>query len=177
MRPTPGSLVSRVLHGWCAGAAALCALAGLGVLVVGWALGVETLTVMKRSTAICFALAGAALWVLGERPASRRVRVLADGAAALALVLAATALGGYLAGLDPVGRMAPLTAACFLMLAVALLSVDRDRIFPTGQRLAVTSGFVALLGVAAWAYGAAETPPGAWSSPTCGRSPASSWSC
>ena len=131
----------------------------MGVLVVGWALGVETLTVMKRSTAICFALAGAALWVLGKQPASRRVRVLADGAAALALVLAATALGGYLAGLDPVGRMAPLTAACFLMLAVALLSVDRDRIFPTGQRLAVTSGFVALLGVAAWAYGAAETPP------------------
>ena len=37
--------------------------------------------------------------------------------------------------------------------------MDRDPIFPTGQRLAVTSGFVALLGVAAWAYGAAETPP------------------
>ena len=159
MTPSPGSLLSRVLHGWCAGAAALCALVGLVVLIAGWALGVEALAVMKRSTALCFALAGAALWVLGEQPASGRVRVLADGAAALVAVIAATALGGYLAGLDPVGRMAPLTAACFLMLGLALLGVDRDRIFPTGQRLAVTSGFVALLGVSAWAYGAAETPP------------------
>src|SRR5260370_22981384 len=159
MRPSLGSLVSRVLHGWCGGVAAFCALVGLGVLVGGWALGVGALAVMKRSTATCFALAGAALWVLGEQLASPRVRVLADGAAALVTVVAATALGGYLAGLDSVGRMAPLTAACFFMLGLALLRVDRDPIFPTGQRLAVTSGFVALLGVAAWAYGAAETPP------------------
>ena len=78
MTPSPGSLLSRVLHGWCAGAAALCALVGLVVLIAGWALGVEALAVMKRSTALCFALAGAALWVLGEQPASGRVRVLAD---------------------------------------------------------------------------------------------------
>lgn len=150
--------MSRVLHGWCAGAAFLSALVGLVVLIGGWILGVEALAVMKRSTAICFALAGAVLWVLGEQPASPRVRVLADAAAAVVVMLAAIGLGGYVTGLETVGRMAPLTSACFLMLGLALLSVDRDRIFPAGQRLAVASGFVALLGVSAWAYGAAETP-------------------
>ena len=146
--------MSRVLHGWCAGAAAVCALVGLTVLVGGWVPGLGWLAVMKRSTASCFALAGAVLWVLGERPASPRVRVLADGAAALLAIIAATALAGYAAGLDPAGRMAALTAVCFFLLALALLSVDRDPLFPTGQRLAVTSCFVALLGVAEWAYGA-----------------------
>lgn len=164
MRPSPGSVVPRVLQGWCAGVSALCALVGLAVLLGGWALGLEALALLKRSTATCFALAGAALWVLGERPASARVRVLADGAAAVVAVIAATALVGSLAGMEPAGRMAPLTSVCFLMLALALLSVDRDAVFPTGQRLAVASGFVALLGVATWLYGVAAAPsrgPGA----------------
>jgi len=153
--------VSRVLRGWCAGVSALCALVGLAVLLGGWVLGVEALTALERSTATCFALAGAALWVLGERPASPRVRVLADGAAAVVAVVAATALAGYLAGIDPAGRLAPLTAVCFLMLALALLTVDRAAVFPTGQRLAVASSFLALLGVAAWLYGfVAPADPG-----------------
>jgi PAS domain S-box-containing protein len=160
MRPSPGSPVFRVLHGWCAGISALCALVGLAVLLGGWVLGVEALTALKRSTATCFALAGVALWVLGERPASPRVRILADGAAAVVAVVAATALAGSLTGMDPAGRMAALTSVCFLMLALALLSVDRDAIFPTGQRLAVASGFVALLGVATWLYGVAAAPSG-----------------
>lgn len=150
--------MSRVLRGWCAGVSALCALVGLAVLLGGWILGVEALTALKRSTAICFALAGAALWVLGERPASPRVRVLADGAAAVVAVVAATALAGYLAGIDPAGRLAPLTAVCFLMLALALLTVDRAAVFPTGQRLAVASSFLALLGVTTWLYGVAAAP-------------------
>src|SRR5512144_684519 len=164
MRPSPGSLVSRILQGWCAGVSALCALVGVAVLLGGFILGVETLTALKRSTATCFTLAGVALWVLGERPPSPRVRVLADGTAALVAIVAATALAGYLGGMDPAGRMAPLTSVCFLMLALALLSVDRDAIFPTGQRLAVASGFLALLGVATWLYGVAAAPsrgPGA----------------
>lgn len=156
--------MSRILQGWCAGVSALCALVGVAVLLGGFILGVETLTALKRSTATCFTLAGVALWVLGERPPSPRVRVLADGTAALVAIVAATALAGYLGGMDPAGRMAPLTSVCFLMLALALLSVDRDAIFPTGQRLAVASGFLALLGVATWLYGVAAAPsrgPGA----------------
>src|SRR6185436_15980539 len=50
--------------------AALCALVGIAVLVSDWALG-EPLALMKPSTAACFALAGAVLWVLSERPAAR----------------------------------------------------------------------------------------------------------
>lgn len=161
MRPSPGSLVSRVLHGWCAGVSAVCALAGLAVLLGGWALGVEALAVLERSTATGLALAGAAVWVLGERPASPRVRILADGAAAVVAVGAATALTGSLAGPDPAARVAPLTSVCFLLLALALLTVDREAIFPTGQRLAVASLFIALLGVAAWLYGlVAPADPG-----------------
>jgi PAS domain S-box-containing protein len=155
MRPGPDALVFRVLRGWCAGAAALCLLVGLAVLVGGWGLGVEALTALERSTATCFALAGGALWLLGERPASARIRVLADAAAAVVAVLATTTLVSHLAGSDPAGRMASLTSLCFLMLALALLSLDRAAVFPAGQRLAVASGFIALLGVAAWVYGGA----------------------
>ena len=153
MRPSPGSFVSRVLHGWCAGVSGVCALAGLAVLLAGWALGVEAFAVLDRSTATCFALVGAGVWVLGERPAPPRVRILADGAAAVVAVGAATALAGAFAGLGPAPRMAPLTSVCFLLLALALLAVDREAIFRTGQRLAVASFFIALLGLAAWLYG------------------------
>ena len=153
MRPTPGSLVSKVLRGWCAGVSAVCALAGFAVLLGGWALGVETLAVLDRSTATCFALAGVALWVLGERPAAPRVRILADAGAAVVAVGAATSLAGSLAGLAPAARMAPLPSVCFLLLALALLTVDREAIFHAGQRLAAASVFVALLGVTAWLYG------------------------
>lgn len=153
-RPTPGFM----LRGWCAGAAALCSVAGIVVLVGGWALG-ERLAGMKPSTAACFALAGASLWVLSE-PASRRVRMLADGAAALVAVIAGTALASQLAGRDLAGGMAAMSALCFVLLALALLAVDRRPVFPTGQRLAVASGFIALLVVVAWAYGAGTPPRG-----------------
>ena len=153
-RPTPGFL----LRGWCAGAAALCSVVGIVVLVGDWALG-KRLTGMKPSTAACFALAGASLWVLSESP-SRRVRILADGAAALVAVIAATALASQLAGRDLAGGMAAMSALCFVLLALALLAVDRRPVFPTGQRLAVASGFIALLVVVAWAYGAGTPPRG-----------------
>ena len=154
---TPSLLV--LLHGVCTGAAALCALVGIAVLVSDWALG-EPLALMKPSTAACFALAGASLWVLSERPAARRVRVLADGAAGIVGLLAVITLAAQLAGRDPAGRMASPTALCFLLLALALLSLDRAPVFPTGQRLAVASGFLSLLVVVAWAYGAGTPPSG-----------------
>jgi PAS domain S-box-containing protein len=154
---TPSLLV--LLHGLCTGAAALCAIVGIAELVSDWALG-EPLALMKPSTAACFALAGASLWVLSERPAARRVKVLADGAAGIVGLIAVITLAGQLAGRDPAGRMASPTALCFLLLALALLSLDRDPVFPTGQRLAVVSGFLSLLVVVAWAYGAGTPPRG-----------------
>jgi PAS domain S-box-containing protein len=151
MKPTRGALVSRVLHGWCAGAAALTVLAGIGVLAGGWGSGTDT--------AIAFVLCGAALWARRQAPAPRGVRTAADAAAGLAAVIAVLSLAPRVSGLGLGGRMAPLTALCFLMVAAGLLSLDRDRVFPTGQRLAVASGFIALLSVAASAYGAEAVKP------------------
>jgi PAS domain S-box-containing protein len=134
-----------VLSGWCAAAAALTVLAGLGVLMGGWR--------SRSDTAIAFVLCGAALWTRRRAPASRRVRMAADGAAALAAAVAVATLIPRAAGVEPGGRMAPVTALCFLMVGAGLWSLDRDRVFRTGQRLAVASGFIAFLGVAASAYG------------------------
>lgn len=163
MRPSPGSPVSRALQGWCAAVAACSALVGALVLVGAWALDVPWFALMKRSTALCFLLAGGTLWLLGEPTAPRRTRAVADGAAVLMATTAAVALLRALAGADPAAHMAPLTALCFLLLAFSLLSVDRAPVFPTGQRLAVTVGFLGLLMVALWAYGARAIPlPMGW---------------
>jgi PAS domain S-box-containing protein len=162
---TPSPLV--LLHALCTGAAALCALVGIAGLVSDWTLG-EPLALMKPSTAACFALAGASLWVLSERPVARRVRVLADGAAGLVGLIAAIALAAQLAGRDPAGRMASPVALCFLLLTLALLSLDRAPVFPTGQRLAVAAGFLSLLVVVAWAYGAGPPPRGPAMAPLTG---------
>ena len=158
MRPSPGSSVSRALQGWCAAVAACSALAGALVLVGGWALDVAPLALMKRSTALCFVLAGGALWLLIEPPVVRRIRTVADAAMGLMAAVAGVGLARALGGSDAGAHMAPLTALCFLLLALSLLSLDRARLFPTGQRLAVTVGFLGLLMVALWAYGTAALP-------------------
>lgn len=158
MRPSPGSSVSRALQGWCAAVAACSALAGALVLVGGWALDFASLALMKRSTALCFVLAGGALWLLGEPTVTRRTRGVADAAAVLMAAIAGVALPRSLGGPTPDAQMAPLTALCFLLLALSLLSLDRERFFPTGQRLAVTVGFLGLLMVALWAYGTHTIP-------------------
>jgi PAS domain S-box-containing protein len=135
----PGVVVARVLRGWCAAAAAVAVLAGVGGLVAGPRLGIDG--------GISLLLCGAALWALRERatPISPRVRHAADAAAALAAVVAV---------LDPGGRLSALATLCFVMLAVALLGLDRGRLFRVGQRLAVAAGFMAFVDVIAFVYGA-----------------------
>ncbi|HYB71688.1 MAG TPA: PAS domain S-box protein [Candidatus Bathyarchaeia archaeon] len=133
--------MSRILRGCCVGAAAVAVLTGLGGLVGGWA---------RRAAALDFALCGAALLVLRDPSTVGRLRAAADVAAGLAAVVAAAAWLGR--------SMAPLTTLCFLLLAAALLSLDRERVFRMGQRLAVTAGFLALVNVAAYGYGARALP-------------------
>ena len=135
----PGVVGARVLRGWCAAAAAVAVLAGVGGLVAGPRLGIDG--------GISLLLCGAALWALRERatPISPRVRRAADAAAVLAAVVAV---------LDPGGRLSALATLCFVMLAVALLGLDRERLFRVGQRLAVAAGFMALVDVTAFVYGA-----------------------
>ena len=124
MRPVPVRPSSRPARLVCRRGGAQRA-RGLAVLVGGWALG-EPLALMKPSTAACFALAGAALWVLSERPAARRVRVLADGAAGVVgRHRGHRARRAARAGATRPGAWPRPTALCFLLLALALLSLDR----------------------------------------------------
>jgi diguanylate cyclase (GGDEF)-like protein len=115
---------------------------GVAVLV-GWALNIEILRSvvpglisMKPNTAVCFLLASAALWASGRTIGRRRLTV----ASATAMgTIAALTLFEYATGSELVidrllfpeastaaqrvipGRMGVNTAACFLLLAMALL--------------------------------------------------------
>ncbi len=152
------------------------AVAGLGAAVLaGWLSGIEFLKggfqggpTMKVNTALSFLAAGASLWALFRprpRPARRALGLLLAGAVAL---LAALSLIEYLAGVDlgidqlilpddpdPVatvhpGRMAPGTAASFLLVAVALLLLEGA---PALFRVpAAGAHLLALLGLAGYAY-------------------------
>lgn len=167
-----------ILPAWCAGAAALAVIVGASVLIGGWILGIDRLksvlpglVAMKANTAACFVLCGAALWASRSTPERPWVRAGATAAAALAVLVGTLTLAEYagrmLVGLDELlsrdvlppdsrahpGRMSPLTALGFVMLGVAIITLDcRPRLFRMGQRLAVGSGFIAFLVVVAYAY-------------------------
>ncbi len=177
MAPQPHVVVSRVLRLWSAGAAELSALVGLAVLIGGWALGIDALksvlpglTSMKANTALCFVLSGGALWALRDEGATPRVRAAATAATGLVSLLAGLTLVESLTGQDlwidellfrdppatatglPGGRMSPLTALCFILIAGGLVGLYPPALFRMGQRLAVAAGFLALLNVVAYAY-------------------------
>ena len=176
--PSGAERVVPILLRACSAVASMVSmLVGLLVLVGGWAFGIEAikavvtgLATMKTNTAFAFGLGGAALWALRDEAASPRRRVLGVGAACILGVLATLTLAESLTGADvgidellardPLavsggllpGRMSPFTALCFLMLAVALLGLDRPRLFRLGQRCAVAAGFVGFLNLVAYAY-------------------------
>lgn len=132
-------------RGIAGGAAALAIAVGASVLL-GWALGSDTLksvapglATMKANTALCFVLLGWALWlraVGSEKRGKQGSRLLA----AVATVLGGLTLAQYAAsfslGIDewlftdkaasggPPGRMAQATALCMTMMGVGLLVAD-----------------------------------------------------
>jgi PAS domain S-box-containing protein len=158
-----------VLAGWAFGLDAL-----KGVL--------PGLATMKANTAVAFMLCGVALWVtaanaMGRQgtgiPATRRaawvVRACAAGATAVGLITLFEYASGLDFGLDVVlfsraaaqdgtvypGRMAPMTAASFTLLGIALLTLDRGTRggrWPA-QWLALVVAFGAFLALLGYAYG------------------------
>ena len=147
-------------------------------VLVGWVLNLEILkTVLPGlvamnpgGTAIAFLLCGGSLWLLNEGNANQRRtgQVLAAGVVLLAVIR----LGGYwldwdngpdrwlfpqgLEAYDTPNRMAPNTAACFLLCGLALVTLDvklRKSIRPA-ELLALAAALISLLAMVGYAYSA-----------------------
>jgi diguanylate cyclase (GGDEF)-like protein len=145
-----------------AGVAAWFAI-GVGLVVLtGWALGVAELTeiphgsiAMKPNTAIGFLLAGAALWIVRDGPASPPRRALAAAAGAVIVVVAVLTLVEYAGDVDlgvdhlfrdttgqsdNPGRPSPHTAVVFLFAGAWLTLLD-----PAGRAQRVAREWVSTL--------------------------------
>jgi hypothetical protein len=152
------------------------------LVLVGWALGVETLqaglagrTAMNPGgTAVAVLLAGVSLWLQADPARRRRGPALAFASGVV--LIAGLRLVGYLTGWDggpdPLlfrdqldrealrtghpNRMAPNTAGALLLVGLALLLLDAraGRYVISAQFLALGAGFVALLAVLGYAYSA-----------------------
>jgi signal transduction histidine kinase len=154
------------------------------VVLAGWAignpgsrLGFPNFFAMKANTALCFVLAGVSLWLQGARRAGSgervRTRRLGRACAAVVALVGGLTLFQYLfgrnLGIDQAlfadagmavatpwpGRMAPNTAAGFLLagLALLLLNVDVRRGIPPAEPLMVAAGTIGLLALIGHAFG------------------------
>jgi diguanylate cyclase (GGDEF)-like protein len=144
---------------------------GAGVWL-GWLLQIPLLktvlpgyTSMKPNTALAFVLSGVALWFIGK-PNGRTIRcVLALLVAGLAsLTLLEYSLGRSI-GIDELvfrdplsprypGRMAPLTAVSFVIVAAALLMHDLNlRVHLVSQSLLLFAAFGPMFGIVGYLYG------------------------
>jgi PAS domain S-box-containing protein len=176
-RRAPPAPASRFVRATGASAAAVATL-----VLTGWAAGIEILktglpgaTTMQPSTALCFALLGMALWGLAREPvaedlgtASLAPRVLGGVVAAIAAVTLLQYATGADAGIDRLlfgnalddrnphpGRMAPATAAAFLLLGLAVTWLDArtDTLRRLAQPLAVVSALIGYMGLLGYLYG------------------------
>ncbi|MFL5846025.1 MAG: GGDEF domain-containing protein [Solirubrobacteraceae bacterium] len=170
---TPG------LRRWCLAAALTTAFLGALVFIGGWVADVEALRTvvpgavgMKALTALGMFAAGLSLCVLAGS-ASSRARLLARASALVVLVLGGLILGEYVfgwsLGIDELlfrdeaghalgiaypGRFAPTTAIAFVLVGVALLSLDSRsrRGWRLAEVLAVPVGLIALMSVIGYLY-------------------------
>jgi len=154
--------------------AALAFLVGLAVLL-GWAFDVRALkgvlpglATMKANTALCFLLLGAAFWLLGNEAGEARRRLPGHSLAAIGAGIGFLTILEYLfswhLGIDqalfsdpgspdsvaPPGRMAPTTAASFLMLGTGLFLLDRPKY--RGSMVGLVSGVALISGIALAGY-------------------------
>ncbi|MDP8942861.1 MAG: ATP-binding protein [Actinomycetota bacterium] len=162
-----------------AGAAAAVAMAIGGIALLGWVLGIDVLksglpglVTMKANTALCFMLAGLSAWLLRGEPApiaARAGRALALLVAILGVLVGSQYVHGHDLGIDLLlfyeppgavgtfgpGRMAPNTAAAFVLVGLALLSLDARlwrRLWPP-PLLAFVVALLSLLSLLAYGSG------------------------
>jgi len=152
---------------------------GVAVLF-GWAFGIEALksvvhglATMKANTALAFLLSGVSLTLLTGDSLDGWRRITARWAAVVVAVISLLSLSEWIFGwnlpidqllfrdMAPVtptlvpGRMASTTALNFLLLSVALLSVDVEtrRGRRPAQWLALLAAFISMLALAGYLYG------------------------
>jgi PAS domain S-box-containing protein len=172
MTDEPNPRLLRVFGIFAGGAALFAVLAGVAGLT-GWALDLERLrslvpgeTSMKATTAVCFVLLGSSLWIL--RSPDRKgalvpvARATAAAGSLIGLVVLSQYVHGFDLGIDTLtfgdqaraleetnpGRMAPNTAAAFVLAGLALALFD---VRATGLAwiAPVLAGIVAALGTMA----------------------------
>ena len=153
-------------------------------MLAGWTFDVAVLkslipgrTAMNPGgSALAFLLAGVSLWVQASEVMTSRRRAAGIACAVVVLLIGLARVGGYLAGWDggpdqllfredlerealrlgQPNRMAPNTAAAFVLvgLALALLDVETRRGIRPAQLLALMGGLIALLVLIGYAYSA-----------------------
>jgi signal transduction histidine kinase/CheY-like chemotaxis protein len=163
----------------------LARVASLVVIVVsslvfaGWALRVEALKTVfpgmvamnPGGTAVGFLLSGTSLWLLLKPDVIRRRRI-GQALATVVVLLAVIRLAGYAIGWDhgpdrwlfperleqysTPNRMAPNTAACFVLCGLALVLLDARiaRIIRPAEFLSLTAALIALLAIIGYSYSA-----------------------
>ncbi len=152
--------------------------AALGaVVLVGWALEIETLksvapnwVTMKSNTAVCFILLGVALFLQRSRPSAGRSRAAMICSVGATLIGAATLIQYVFEwdlGIDMLlfsdppgltltshpGRMAPATALSFAIAGLSLSLLDGTRRHWASQLSALFVLLVAMTAVAGYLYG------------------------
>lgn len=152
---------------------AAVAVALIGALVMaGWLFAVPALTrfgpltSMAFTTSVAFVLMGIVLAFVGLPEAPRRWQALSVGCCGMIVLgLGVTVLAEYefnaTGGLHSFPQVSweagttgvsPVTAANFVLLGLALLMSNSRRLLRVGQYLALTAGFLGLLGVIGYAY-------------------------
>jgi PAS domain S-box-containing protein len=150
----------------------VCVLLIPGVVLLGWALHVETLkrilpglVAMNPVSAVCFLLLGASLWLAGPEPGTQKRRQRGRACAAAVLLISLLVLARYLFGWNVAvdrllfrasladNKMAPNTALNFLLVSLAalLLDVQTRRGRPT-EYLTATVSAIALIALIGYAY-------------------------
>jgi PAS domain S-box-containing protein len=159
-------------------AAALLAVLIGGLVLIGWALGIEALesilpglATMKGNTALSFVLLGCSLWIRSAGTTGSRARRLGQAGAGIAAAVGLLTLGEYATGRhfgidqflfnDPAsaalgafpGRMPPASALNILLLGLGLALPDERGGHSFREAAAVTTFTVSILALIGYAYG------------------------